>query len=81
MKYGVGRSATFALVFLMRFPLVSMALLKTVGGVTNQPLDVSVKIAIKGYEVAGEEGGGAGTCFPDRTPCSPSCGPRCGFRA
>ncbi|XP_060039213.1 piezo-type mechanosensitive ion channel component 1-like [Erinaceus europaeus] len=50
VKYGVGGVITFALVFLMWFPLVFMSLLKTVGGVTNQPLDVSVKIAINGYE-------------------------------
>ncbi|KAG8513336.1 Piezo-type mechanosensitive ion channel component 2, partial [Galemys pyrenaicus] len=50
VKYGVGGVITFALVFLMWFPLVFMSLLKTVGGVTNPPLDVSVKIAINGYE-------------------------------
>ncbi|CAM9493507.1 unnamed protein product [Rangifer tarandus platyrhynchus] len=50
MKYGLGGIATFALVFLMWFPLVFMSLVKTVGGVTNQPLQVSVKIAINGYE-------------------------------
>ncbi|TEA37721.1 hypothetical protein DBR06_SOUSAS9210043, partial [Sousa chinensis] len=50
VKYRVGRIAMCALVFLMWFPLVFMALLKTVGGVTNQPLDVSVKIAINSYK-------------------------------
>ncbi|XP_054995933.1 piezo-type mechanosensitive ion channel component 1-like [Sorex araneus] len=50
VKYGVGGVITFALVFLMWFPLVFMSLLKTVGGVTNQPLEVSIKIAINGYE-------------------------------
>ncbi|XP_049555134.1 piezo-type mechanosensitive ion channel component 2-like [Orcinus orca] len=50
MKYRVGCIAMLALVFLMWFPLVFMALLKTVGGVTNQPLDVSVKIAINSYK-------------------------------
>lgn len=56
VKYGLGGIATFALVFLMWFPLVFMSLVKTVGGVTNQPLQVSVKIAINGYEVSGGEG-------------------------
>ncbi|XP_012863894.1 piezo-type mechanosensitive ion channel component 2-like [Echinops telfairi] len=50
VKYGVGGVIMFTLVSLMWFPLVFMSLLKTVGGVTNQPLDVSVKIAINGYE-------------------------------
>nr|XP_030697484.1 piezo-type mechanosensitive ion channel component 2-like [Globicephala melas] len=50
VKYRVGRIAMCALVFLMWFPLVFMALLKTVGGVTNQPLDVSVEIAINSYK-------------------------------
>ena len=56
VKYGLGGITTFALVFLMWFPLVYMSLVKTVGGVTNQPLKVSVKITINGYEVSGGEG-------------------------
>lgn len=56
MKYGLGGITTFALVFLMWFPLVYMSLVKTVGGMTNQPLKVSVKITINGYEVSGGEG-------------------------
>ena len=40
----------------MWFPLVYMSLVKTVGGMTNQPLKVSVKITINGYEVSGGEG-------------------------
>ncbi|XP_075383802.1 piezo-type mechanosensitive ion channel component 2-like [Tenrec ecaudatus] len=50
VKYSVGGVIMLALISLMWFPLVFMSLLKTVGGVTNQPLDVSVKIAINGYE-------------------------------
>ncbi|KAM7237395.1 hypothetical protein CapIbe_011639 [Capra ibex] len=50
VKYGLGGITTFALVFLMWFPLVFMSLVKTVGGVTNQSLQVSVKITINGYE-------------------------------
>ncbi|XP_071067930.1 piezo-type mechanosensitive ion channel component 2-like [Dasypus novemcinctus] len=50
VKYSVGGVLTLALVSLMWFPLVFMALLKTVGGVTNPPLDVSVRVAVDGYE-------------------------------
>lgn len=41
--------------------LVFMSLVKTVGGVTNQPLQVLVKITINGYEVSGG-GQGDGAC-------------------
>lgn len=70
-----------ALVFLMWFPLVFMSLVKTVGGVTNQPLQVLVKITINSYEVSG---GGGQEMVPvlgwrkgmgwHLLPCSPSCG-------
>lgn len=88
MKYGLGGITTFALVFLMWFPLVFMSLVKMVGGVTNQPLQVSVKIAINGYEVSGGEGRERVPVLGRRKgmgwhllPCSASCGPWCGFRS
>uniref|UniRef100_A0A3Q1EK08 Piezo-type mechanosensitive ion channel component 2-like n=1 Tax=Acanthochromis polyacanthus TaxID=80966 RepID=A0A3Q1EK08_9TELE len=51
VKYGMGGLIVLLLICIVWFPLLFMSLIKSVAGVVNRPLDVSLTITLGGFQV------------------------------